>query len=205
VAIVESVVQPSFMRSVGDGEPFKYLQDVVAFSGVQDARLETDGELVFVGHGIVAPKYKWNDYEGVDVKGKLVLVMVNDPPASSDEPDLFAGPALTYYGRWAYKFEEAARQGRCGCNPHPHRRVGHYPWQVVRSSWSGTQYSLPAEPGAPALRLKAWVTNAAATETRRPPIGSSTAPSTTRRACRARSRSPRPSRGPASCRRGRST
>jgi len=164
VAIVESVVQPSFMLSVGDGEPFKYLQDVVAFSGVQDARLETDGELVFVGHGIVAPEYKWNDYEGVDVKGKLVLVMVNDPPAPADEPDLFAGPALTYYGRWTYKFEEAARQGAAGAILIHTDESATYPWQVVQSSWSGTQYSLPAVPGTPALRLKAWVTNAAATE-----------------------------------------
>ncbi len=164
VAIVESVVQPSFALSVGDGEPFKYLDDVVAFSGVQDARLETDGELVFVGHGIVAPEYKWNDYAGVDVKGKIVLVMVNDPPAPADEPDLFGGPALTYYGRWTYKFEEAARQGAAGALLIHTDESATYPWQVVQTSWSGTQYSLPAEPGAPALRLKAWITNAVATE-----------------------------------------
>jgi len=164
VAVVESVVDPSFTLRVGGGEPFRYLREVVAFSGVQDARLEADGELVFVGHGIVAPEYAWNDYEGVDVRGKIVLVMLNDPPAPADEPDLFAGPALTYYGRWTYKFEEAARQGAAGAILiHTDESAG-YPWQVVQSSWSGTQYSLPAEPGAPALRLKAWVTNAAAIE-----------------------------------------
>jgi len=164
VAVVESVVAPSFTLRVGTGAPFKYLQDVVAFSGVQDAQVSTDAELVFVGHGIVAPEYKWNDYEGVDIKGKIALVMVNDPPASAEEPQLFAGPALTYYGRWTYKFEEAARQGAAGAILIHTDESATYPWQVVQSSWSGTQYSLPAQPGQPALQLKAWVTNAAATE-----------------------------------------
>ena len=126
--------------------------------------MSTDGEVVFVGHGIVAPEYKWNDYEGVDMKGKIALVMVNDPPATAGEPQLFAGPALTYYGRWTYKFEEAARQGAAGAILIHTDESATYPWQVVQSSWSGTQYSLPAQPGQPALRLKAWVTNAAATE-----------------------------------------
>jgi Zn-dependent M28 family amino/carboxypeptidase len=164
VAVVESVVTPSFTLRVGSGAPFKYLQDVVAFSGVQDAKVPIEGDVVFVGHGIVAPEYKWNDYEGVDIKGKIALVMVNDPPAASDEPQLFAGPALTYYGRWTYKFEEAARQGAAGAILIHTDESATYPWQVVQTSWSGTQYSLPAQPGQPALPLKAWVTNAAATE-----------------------------------------
>ena len=164
VAVVESVVDPSFTLRVGNGTPFKYLQDVVAFSGVQDAKVSTDGEVVFVGHGIVAPEYKWNDYEGVDIKGKIALVMVNDPPATTAEPQLFAGPALTYYGRWTYKFEEAARQGAAGAILIHTDESATYPWQVVQTSWSGTQYSLPAQPGQPALQLKSWVTNAAATE-----------------------------------------
>ncbi len=164
VAVVESVVAPSFTLRVGTGAPFKYLQDVVAFSGVQDPKVSTEGEVVFVGHGIVAPEYKWNDYEGVDIKGKIALVMVNDPPATADEPQLFAGPALTYYGRWTYKFEEAARQGAAGAILIHTDESATYPWQVVQTSWSGTQYSLPAQEGQPALQLKAWVTNAAATE-----------------------------------------
>ena len=164
VAVLESVVAPSFTLRVGAGAPFKYLQDVVAFSGVQDATVTTDGEVVFVGHGIVAPEYKWNDYEGAEIKGKIALVMVNEPPAPAGEPQLFAGPALTYYGRWTYKFEEAARQGAAGAILIHTDESATYPWQVVRSSWSGTQYSLPAQEGQPALRLKAWVTNAAATE-----------------------------------------
>ena len=160
---MESVVAPSFTLQVGTGAPFKYLQDVVAFSGVHDSKVSTEGEVVFVGHGIVAPEYKWNDYEGVDIKGKIALVMVSDPPATADEPQLFAGTALTYYGRWTYKFEEAARQGAAGAILIHTDESATYPWQVVQASWSGTQYSL-AQEGRPALQLKAWVTNAAATE-----------------------------------------
>jgi Zn-dependent M28 family amino/carboxypeptidase len=164
VPIVESVVDPSFTISAGSGSPFKYLQDVVAFSGLQDPRVRVDGELVFVGHGIVAPEYRWNDYAGVDMKGKIALVMVNDPPATAEEPQLFGGRAMTYYGRWTYKYEEAARQGAVGAILIHTPESATYPWQVVQSSWSGTQYSLPASPGVPALGLKAWVTNDAARE-----------------------------------------
>ena len=164
VAIVESVVDPSFTLSVGQGTPFKYLQDVVAFSGVQQPQVRAGGEVVFVGHGIVAPEYNWNDYAGVDMQGKIALIMVNDPPAPPDEPQLFGGPALTYYGRWTYKYEEAARQGAVGAILIHTTESATYPWQVVQSSWSGTQYSIPAVAGEPALALKAWVTDQAAYE-----------------------------------------
>jgi Zn-dependent M28 family amino/carboxypeptidase len=164
VPVVESVVDPSFTLRVGRGAPFRYLADVVAFSGVQDSRVDAAGDVVFVGHGIVAPEYQWNDYAGVDMAGKIALVMVNDPPATAEEPQLFAGDALTYYGRWTYKFEEAARQGAIGAILIHTDASATYPWQVVQTSWSGTQYSLPAAPGQPALKLKAWVTNAAAME-----------------------------------------
>ena len=147
------------------GRTFKYLDDVVAFSGVEDAKVSVHGDVVFVGHGIVAPEQKWNDYAGVDVKGKWVLIMVNDPPAPADEPTLFGGKALTYYGRWTYKFEEAARQGAAGALLIHTDESATYPWQVVQSSWTGTQYSLPPAPGAPALGVKAWISNAAAQST----------------------------------------
>ena len=114
--------------------------------------MHVQGDVVFVGHGIVAPEQKWNDYEGADVKGKWVLIMVNDPPAPADEPNLFGGKALTYYGRWTYKFEEAARQGAAGAILIHTDESATYPWQVVQSSWSGTQYSLPPAPGAPGAR-----------------------------------------------------
>jgi Zn-dependent M28 family amino/carboxypeptidase len=164
VAIVESIVDPSFTLSAGPGAPFRYLEDVVGFSGMQDPQVRTSGELVFVGHGIVAPEYNWNDYAGVDMKGKVALVMVNDPPATAAEPQLFGGPALTYYGRWTYKFEEAARQGAAGAILIHTDESATYGWQVVQSSWSGTQYSIPVVPGQPVLGLRAWVTDRAARE-----------------------------------------
>ena len=130
------------------GASYRYLQDVVAFSGVESARVQVQGDVVFVGYGINAPELKWNDYAGVDVKGKWVVIMVNDPPAPADEPTLFGGPALTYYGRWTYKFEEAARQGAAGALLIHTDESATYPWQVVQSSWSGTQYMLPPDPGS---------------------------------------------------------
>ncbi|MEZ5293453.1 MAG: M20/M25/M40 family metallo-hydrolase [Vicinamibacterales bacterium] len=163
VPIVESVVDRSFSLGV-PGRTYKYGTDVVAFSGLEDSTVRAAGEVVFVGHGIVAPEQQWNDYAGVDVKGKWVLVMVNDPPATASEPDLFGGKALTYYGRWTYKFEEAARQGAAGALLIHTDESATYPWQVVESSWSGTQYSLPPEPGAPALGVKAWISNDAAVD-----------------------------------------
>jgi Zn-dependent M28 family amino/carboxypeptidase len=162
VPVVESIVDPSFVLGVGNGTPFRYLQDVVAFSGRNDPQVHAAGEVVFVGHGIVAPEFSWNDYAGVDMTGKIALIMVNDPPAPAAEPQLFGGDALTYYGRWTYKYEEAARQGAVGAILIHTDASATYPWQVVQSSWSGTQYSLPPVAGVPVLSLKAWVTEAAA-------------------------------------------
>jgi Zn-dependent M28 family amino/carboxypeptidase len=161
VPIVESVVDRNFVLSV-PGNTYRYYEDVVAFSGVERPRVQVQGEVVFVGHGINAPELKWNDYAGANVRNKWVLIMVNDPPAPADEPTLFGGNALTYYGRWTYKFEEAARQGAAGALLIHTDESATYPWQVVQSSWSGTQYSLPPQPGEPALGVKAWITDAAA-------------------------------------------
>jgi Zn-dependent M28 family amino/carboxypeptidase len=161
VPIVESVVDRSFVLSV-PGNTYRYYNDVVAFSGVERPRVQVQGDVVFVGYGINAPELKWNDYAGVDVRNKWVMIMVNDPPAPADEPTLFGGTALTYYGRWTYKFEEAARQGAAGALLIHTDESATYPWQVVQSSWSGTQYSLPPQPGEPALGVKAWITNDAA-------------------------------------------
>jgi Zn-dependent M28 family amino/carboxypeptidase len=163
VPIVESVVDRRFTLSV-PGTIYRYGTDVVAFSGVEAPRVQAQGDVVFVGHGIVAPEQNWNDYAGVDVTGKWALVMVNDPPAPADEPNLFGGKALTYYGRWTYKFEEAARQGAAGALLIHTDESATYPWQVVESSWTGTQYSLPPAAGAPALGIKAWLTSQAATD-----------------------------------------
>jgi len=161
VPIVESVVERNFVLSV-PGNVYRYYKDIVAFSGIETPRVQVQGEVVFVGYGINAPELKWNDYAGLDVKGKWVLVMVNDPPAPADEPTLFGGAALTYYGRWTYKFEEAARQGAAGALLIHTEASATYPWQVVQSSWTGTQYSLPPPPGQRALGVKGWITDAAA-------------------------------------------
>jgi Zn-dependent M28 family amino/carboxypeptidase len=163
VPIVESVVDRSFVLSA-PGATYKYMSDVVAFSGTERARVQVQGDIVFVGYGINAPELKWNDYEGANVRGKWVMIMVNDPPAPADEPTLFGGTALTYYGRWTYKFEEAARQGAAGALLIHTDESATYPWQVVQSSWTGTQYSLPPQAGEPALGIKAWISNSAATD-----------------------------------------
>lgn len=160
VPIVESIVERNFVLSV-PGNTYRYYRDIVAFSGVETARVQVQGDVVFVGYGINAPELNWNDYAGVNVRGKWVMIMVNDPPAPADEPALFGGPALTYYGRWTYKYEEAARQGAAGALLIHTDESATYPWQVVQSSWSGTQYSLPPQPGVPALRVKAWMTDSA--------------------------------------------
>ena len=131
VPIVESAVERNFVLSV-PGNTYKYLTDVVAFSGVEKPRVQVQGDVVFVGYGINAPELKWNDYDGANVRGKWVMIMVNDPPAPADEPTLFGGTALTYYGRWTYKFEEAARQGAAGALLIHTDESATYPWQVVQ-------------------------------------------------------------------------
>ncbi len=163
VTIVEAKVDPTATLTIsgGTGAPasLKYSTDFVAFSGLEQADVNADAEVIFVGYGINAPEQKWNDYAGVDAKGKIVLMMVNDPPAPANEPTLFGGPALTYYGRWTYKYEEAARQGAAGAILIHTTESASYPWQVVQTAWTGTQYSLPVEPGQPTLPLKMWVTD----------------------------------------------
>ncbi len=161
VPIVESVVERNFVLSV-PGNTYKYYTDVVAFSGVEKPRVQVQGDVVFVGYGINAPELKWNDYAGANVRGKWVMIMVNDPPAPADEPALFGGAALTYYGRWTYKFEEAARQGAAGALLIHTDASATYPWQVLQSSWSGTQFSLPPQACVPALAVKGWITEASA-------------------------------------------
>jgi Zn-dependent M28 family amino/carboxypeptidase len=164
VPIIESTAAPGSTLTTRGGKAsatFTAPADLIAYSGSEQPRIDINAPVVFVGYGIVAPEYKWNDYAGVDVKGKVVMVMVNDPPAPAAEPTLFAGKALTYYGRWMYKYEEAARQGAAGAILIHTLESATYPWTVVESSWSGAQYSVPAAPGTPLLALKAWMTEEA--------------------------------------------
>jgi len=117
------------------------------------------GEVVFVGYGVDAPENDWNDFAGVDVRGKFILILVNDPPATAAEPGLFGGPAMTYYGRWTYKWEEAARQGALGALIVHETEPAGYPWSVVRGGRAGEQFSLPPDPAAPIpAGMVGWVT-----------------------------------------------
>jgi Zn-dependent M28 family amino/carboxypeptidase len=162
VTIVEARVDPTATVTASGGagtaQPLKYSTDFVAVSGLEQPDVAAESDVIFVGYGINAPEQRWNDYAGVDVKGKIVLMFVNDPPAPPREPTLFGGPALTYYGRWTYKYEEAARQGAAAAVLIHTTESASYPWQVVQTAWTGTQYSLPLEPGQPSLPLKMWVT-----------------------------------------------
>ena len=116
--------------------------------------VEMDAPIVFVGYGVTAPEYKWDDYSGVDVKGKVVLIVVNDPP--SDDPKFFGGKAMTYYGRWTYKYEEAARRGAIGALLIHRTDLAAYGWSVVENSGSGEKTYLAADT-KPQVAAAAWI------------------------------------------------
>jgi len=117
-----------------------------------------DSEVVFVGYGIVAPEYNWNDYDGVDVKGKTVVILVNDPGFATGKLRLFNGRSMTYYGRWTYKFEEAARQGAAAAIIVHEEEPAAYPWSVVENSWQGPQLDLQRDDlGADRVILEGWI------------------------------------------------
>ena len=113
-----------------------------------------NAEIVYVGYGIEAPEYQWDDYKGVDVKGKVLLMLVNEP--TSDDPKFFKGKALTYYGRWTYKYEEAARKGAVGAILIHQTEMASYPWEVVRNSNSGEKSYLKLD-GSPKLKVASWI------------------------------------------------
>ncbi len=128
--------------------------DYVAMDETGQTSNTIDAPLVWIGYGINAPEYKWNDYAGVDVKGKVLLMLVNEPP--SDDPNFFKGKALTYYGRWAYKYEEAARMGAAGVILIHKTDMASYGWDVVRNSWGGERSYLRNDP-APKLKVASWI------------------------------------------------
>jgi Zn-dependent M28 family amino/carboxypeptidase len=148
----------------GKSATFRFGDDFVATTGAQSATAGVSGaDLVFVGYGIDAPNYRWNDYKGDPsrYRGKVLLMMVNDPPATSSEPALFGGKALTYYGRWTYKYEEAARRGAAGVILiHTNESAG-YGWNVVRTSNGNWRYEIrrSSKDKTPFLQVKAWATN----------------------------------------------
>ncbi|HYO59705.1 M28 family metallopeptidase [Archangium sp.] len=137
----------------------QYHEDFIASSGIQapEAVLQ-DSELVFVGYGIQAPEYEWDDFKGMDLRGKTLLVLNNDP---EDDPKLFGGKARLWYGRWDYKYEEAAKVGAAGALILHTTPSAGYAWQVVQTSWSGEQFELPASGEKPRLQVKGWTTDEA--------------------------------------------
>ena len=142
----------------------RYPQDVVLWAGSATPKSGARGELVFAGHGVTAPEYRWDDFKNANVKGKILLVLVNDPPATKREPGLFGGKAMTYYGRWTYKFEEAERRGAAGMLIIHTTAEASYPWHTVVSSWSGDQRMLPRDSTLAApLGFCGWITDSAAT------------------------------------------
>ena len=141
-----------------------YKEQSIVFTSRQDktSKLE-NSQLVFVGYGVVAPEYGWNDYQGVDMTGKTAVILVNDPGYRKPKGDLFKGQTMTYYGRWTYKFEEAARQGAAGAIVVHEDGAAGYPWEVVSGSWSGAQYKLHTEDSSQShLAVEAWITKNAA-------------------------------------------
>src|SRR5215204_4607157 len=147
-------------------ENLKFADDFVAFTGAQTEAVNADADLVFVGYGINAPEQKWNDYKGADTdyRGKILVMLVNDPPATTAEPNLFGAKALTYYGRWTYKYEEAARRGAVGAILlHTDQSAG-YPWGVVRTSNGSWRFDIARTQNdtTPFLQFRSWVTDDAA-------------------------------------------
>ncbi|HEX9727285.1 MAG TPA: M20/M25/M40 family metallo-hydrolase [Gemmatimonadales bacterium] len=154
VDLVGVTPQPALIIGAG-GQTFslQYPSDFVAWPESPDEALTADGQLVFVGYGITAPEWEWRDYDG-PLTGKIALIMVNDP--GQHDSSLFDGPALTYYGRWTYKLEQAARMGALGAILIHTDETATYPWEVVRGSWTGEQITLENRPG-PLLRFAAWM------------------------------------------------
>lgn len=145
----------------GAAEPTELLsgRDVMLWSPAIDGDIRvSDSQIVFAGHGIVAPEFGWNDYEGIDARGKTVVVLVNDPGFRTKDPALFRGSAMTYYGRWTYKFEEAKRQGAAACLIVHEEDAASYGWSVVLGSWGRPQLQLAGSIGEEPTKIRGWIT-----------------------------------------------
>jgi Zn-dependent M28 family amino/carboxypeptidase len=142
----------------GDAQTLQGGEDYIAVNQTLRPESDIEAPIVFVGYGINAPEYKWNDYAGADVKGKVVLMFVNEPPSPLPATDeaFFKGKALTYYGRWTYKFEEAARQGAVGAILIHQTQMASYPWTVLSRGWGSEQAYLRSDP-KPKLQVASWI------------------------------------------------
>ncbi|RZA18768.1 MAG: M20/M25/M40 family metallo-hydrolase [Lysobacteraceae bacterium] len=168
VPMVETTADESAALTLAAGgaaQVLKFGSDMVVGTRTGQAEVNIkDSPLVFVGYGVDAPEQNWNDYAGLDVKGKTVVMLVNDPGFHAGDAKLFDGKRMTYYGRWTYKFEEAARKGAAAALIIHDTEGASYGWDVVRNSWSGPQYDLPAKDDpAPRVPAQGWITGEAAT------------------------------------------
>ncbi len=168
VKLVELDARPSESMTVtGNGNQIELTigEDFVAYTERVEASVELkDSELVFAGYGVVAPEYGWNDYKDMDVTGKTVVVLVNDPGFGSGDSTLFKGDIMTYYGRWTYKYEEAKRQGAAGVLIVHETVPAGYPWTVVKNSWSGANLYLDGGNDQSAPIVQGWITRDKAIE-----------------------------------------
>ena len=162
-AVPDSIMM---LRHDGQSHELRYRKDFVALTRRVTDQIEVEGsELVFCGFGIVAPEYGWNDYAGVDMKGKTAVVLVNDPGFGTDDSTQFKGNTMTYYGRWTYKYEEAARQGAKGVLIVHNTAPAGYPWGVVQSSWSGKALYLQSDDdNRSRCAFEGWISQGAARE-----------------------------------------
>ncbi len=167
VSLVKSTADPGMKVDISGGKSrmsLKYRDDIIGGSPQQKDFIRLDNsEIIFVGYGINSPEDNWNDYEGLDVKGKTVMVLINDPGYATSDKSLFEGKAMTYFGRWTYKYEEAARQGAVAVIIIHETGAAAYPWEVVQNSWGGSQFSLLDDPLASSdLQFSGWVSNESA-------------------------------------------
>ncbi|HEV7364919.1 MAG TPA: M28 family peptidase [Gemmatimonadales bacterium] len=159
VPIITLTPNPTLRVQGPNSSDLAYRDDYVLWSMRNDSTVTATGELVFVGYGIVAPEYNWDDYKDLDVKNKIVVVLVNDPGLR--DSTIFRGPILTYYGRWTYKIEEAQRQGAAGILLVHTTESATYPWTTVKSSWTGPQVRIEVPPTS--LVVAGWLSQEAAT------------------------------------------
>jgi Zn-dependent M28 family amino/carboxypeptidase len=163
VELIEMTASPDMIMTIGENS-FVYKEGMMASTSREQAKVELkNSELVFVGYGVNAPEYNWNDYQGLDVKGKTVVILVNDPGFENPQGDKFQGKTMTYYGRWTYKYEEASRQGAQAAIIVHETKPASYGWSVVANSWSGPQYGLVSKNGnADRVAVEGWLTTQAA-------------------------------------------
>ena len=165
VPLVSIEASSDMTLSIG-GKNYQHGTDMVMGSArISELEQLKNSELVFVGYGVNAPEYDWNDYKDLDVKGKTVVILVNDPGFATQDPELFNGNAMTYYGRWTYKYEEASRQGAEGAIIIHETAPASYGWSVVKNSWTGPQFSFQRDDlNKDRVAVEGWINSTVATE-----------------------------------------